>query len=104
MNPQLTPEQAELMARLAADIINMVDRSETGNLPWPHVVAALALAGRGVAAHAMAADPDLTLNEARSIMLKQFLMVLGMPSELVHVVESKGEDVPAASFIPVRRH
>jgi hypothetical protein len=98
----MTPEEAELTTTLAADLINLINRPEYQHLDWLHAVAALSLAGRGLAARVIADDPAMTLDRARRLMLGQFLHVLNMPPEIVTVVDADGEG--KAAMIPLKKH
>jgi hypothetical protein len=104
MTRGMTEEQAELTTKLAADLIETVGKPEYGDMPWLHSVAALSLACRGVAASVMSREPKMTLDQARTMMLREFLQVLHMPSGIIQVVDDGEDGDVKAEAIPVRKH
>lgn len=105
-NKQITAEQAEAIGNMAAGQMDIARRIlvDNPNLHWLHGVAACALACRGLAEIQMRATPELTLDEARALMLGQFLQIMAMPPELVRSIETAHGDAPATIVIPVNKH
>lgn len=103
MTDDMTPERAELIMKLAATTIDTASSPEFRDLHWLHSVAAMAIACRGMAATAMARDPALSLDDARFLMTREFVRVMGAPAELVRTVKTDDEDA-RTTVIPVRKH
>jgi hypothetical protein len=104
--PQLTVADAEAVTGLAVQLIGPLAKAvRHGQMPWLRAIAAAAVACRGVAATAMAKDPALTLDEARQMMLVEFVKVLSMPGELVRILpgDDPDDDLEAIA-LPVKRH
>lgn len=102
----ITPALAEAIVELGAALLREIERAcqACPELTWLHTVAAAGVACRGVAATAMADAPDLTLDEARRLMLMQLVNVLAMPAELVQVVDRADGEPLRTIVLPVRRH
>jgi hypothetical protein len=102
----LTPELADALTTLAGQVLDLTRKAteKTPELAWLHVVGALAVACRGLAATAMADDPKLDLDTARQMMTLQFINVMSLPVELVRVMKSKPGEDQQTVVVPVRRH
>lgn len=103
MTDEMSTEKAEQLMQLAATTIDTASAPGFRDMHWLHIVSALAVACRGVAAREMARDPSLSLDDARSLMLNEFLRILAAPAELVRVANTEDEKA-RSTVIPVRKH
>jgi hypothetical protein len=73
-------------------------------LTWTDMISAAAVACRGVAAMAMVADPELTLDQARMKMTRRFVEVMSLPPELVRVQKAEDGEEAQVIVVPVRKN
>jgi hypothetical protein len=101
---EMSPQIAEGIGALAADLMQVLfdARAQYPELGFPHLLSAAAVAMRGLGAVARRQDQSLSAPAVNDELLRQFLIVLAMPDELIRIVADGKQD--KAGFIPVRRH
>lgn len=100
-----TIARVEAMGEVAAVLMDVMKNQALAHeyLSWTDMISAAAIACRGVAAIAMAGDPELTLDVARAKMSRRFMQVMMLPPELVQIHKAEEGEDSQVIVIPVRK-
>jgi len=105
-NEMTAEERANAVGQVAGALMDTM-RDQGLHYPgmaWTDMIYAASVACRGVAGLAMAADPELTLDQARARMTRLFIDVMCLPAELVRTVAPADGEKGEVIVMPVRRH
>lgn len=100
---KMTPARAEAITSAAAAAANtLFEAAKRDGIAWPDLIAACALAARGIAAHA-SHEHALPVMETKRQLFDNFMRVVTMPDELIKIVPGYGPNGEEFGIIPVMR-